>query len=59
MKLTDREKELAARALERMRNEQRYTPEELDLLQRYPNHTLAAAKYLDACERGETHNPRP
>ena len=54
MKLTDREKELAARALERMRNEQGRTPEEIALLQKYPKHTLEAAKYIDACHCGET-----
>jgi hypothetical protein len=54
MKLTPEELALAKQQLERMRNERRYTPEEIALMQKYPRHTLEAAKYIDSCDCGET-----
>ena len=63
MNLTDREKELAARALEKMRermigaqriNDPSLSPEDRALMLKYPRHTLEAARYIDSCECGET-----
>jgi hypothetical protein len=63
MKLTDHEKELAARALEKMRermigaqriNDPNLSPEDRALMEKYPRHTLEAARYIDACDCGET-----
>ena len=82
MKLTDKEKELAAAALAKMRermagaqrvNDPCLSPEDRALMEKYPRHTLEAARYIDSCPRvvetghddafwkirmQETHNPR-
>jgi hypothetical protein len=50
MNLTERERELARRAIAKMQRENDPTLSEQDreLLKKYPRHTLAAARYIDS-----------
>lgn len=83
MPLTDHEKQLAANALRKMRDrmsirerihDPSLSPEDRALMEKYPRHTLEAARFIDSCPRvvetgqedafykiriQETHQPRP